>query len=278
VSEPPRNPPQVETQRARRRQPATGLPVGRERGWVSSFASLLIHAFIIVLLILPSIRHNLLVIDEQGAGGPGPAGGGGGGNRGTGGVKSERIQFVVATEVAPVPVPPRIIPPLIEKKPEEVVPPPVPTPPVTAAKSDSAKATEATAPIPGVGGGTGNDGSGGTGSGSGGGMGSGKGTGKGSGEGPGTGGGMGTVYPPTVTQLVILPMPVPGKVKPYEMEAVFDVDSTGHATLVQWNQPKDNNYAKKVLETLLGYRFRPAVRAADGMSVRGYAVIRASAR
>ena len=88
---------------------------------------------------------------------------------------------------------------------------------------------------------------------------------------------MGTVYPPTVTTLVILPMPVPGKVKPYEMEAVFDVDSTGQATLVQWNQPKDKDYAKKVLNTLLGYRFRPAVRM-DGMPVRHLAVIHASAR
>ena len=88
---------------------------------------------------------------------------------------------------------------------------------------------------------------------------------------------MGTIYPPSVTTLVILPMPVPGKVKPYEMEAVFDVDSTGQATLVQWNQPKDKDYAKKVLTSLMGYRFRPAVRM-DGMPVRHLAVIHASAR
>jgi protein TonB len=277
VSEPPRNPPQENPDKARRRLPATGLPVARERALLSSVASFFVHATVIILLILPSIRPNLLVIDEEGAGGPGPAGGGGGGTRGTGGVRSERIQYVAPAAVAPVVEPPRIIPPLVEEKKPEVVVPPVPTPPVVAAKADSAKATEATAPIAGVGGGTGNDGSGGTGPGRGGGVGSGVGTGRGSGEGPGTGGGSGTIYPPSVTTLVILPLPVPGKVKPYEMEAVFDVDSTGQATLVQWNQPKDKDYAKKVLTSLLGYRFRPAVRM-DGTPVRHLYVIHASAR
>ncbi len=269
--------PELSPQPDQHRRRMSAMPLARERGWVSSIASVLVHAFIIVLLILPSIHPRVLVIDELGAGGPGPAGGGGGGNRGTGGVRSERIQFVSTAEVAPapVPVPPRIIPPIVEKKAEEVVPPPVVAPPVAAAKADSGKATEATAPIPGVGGGTGNDGSGGTGPGSGGGKGSGVGTGTGSGVGPGTGGGTGTIYPPSPIQLVILPLPAPRKVKPYELEATFDVDSTGHATLLQWNEPKDKSYARRVLDTLLGWRFRPAVRA-DGMPVRAMFTVRAS--
>jgi hypothetical protein len=78
-----------------------------------------------------------------------------------------------------------------------------------------------------------------------------------------------------VTQLVILPLPAPKKDSRYDLEAVFDVDSTGHATLVNWTKPKDEGYAKKVLQTLLGYKFRPAVRA-DGMPTRGTAVIRVS--
>jgi hypothetical protein len=84
------------------------------------------------------------------------------------------------------------------------------------------------------------------------------------------------VYPPQVTQLVILPLPAPNKVKPYEMTAIFDVDSLGRATLIQWNEPKDRDYARKVETTLKGYRFRPAVRAIDGMPVRDTVEIRAS--
>ena len=255
-------------------------PVARERDWPSQIASALLHAVVILLIILPSLTQVLEIPEELGAGGAGPAGGGGGGNRGTGGVRSERIQYVAA---APVPVPPvvvpppRIIPPLVEEKKPEIVPPPV-TPPVeVAAKADSSnKAAEATSVVAGVGGGSGNDGTNGMGPGKGGGVGSGEGTGRGSGVGPGTGGGTGTVYPPQVTQLVILPLPAPNKVKPYEMVAVFDVDSLGKATLVGWNKPKDNDYARRVEATLLGYRFRPAVRAVDGMPVSARTSITAS--
>jgi hypothetical protein len=74
---------------------------------------------------------------------------------------------------------------------------------------------------------------------------------------------------------VILPVPAPSKVKPYEMVAWFDVDSTGKATLLDWNPPRDDNYAKRVKATLNGYRFRAAVRA-DGTPVRDTVAIRAS--
>lgn len=269
------------TERPKRR--LKWAPRTKERDWPSQVASAVLHAVVILLIILPSLTHVMELLPEEGAGGAGPAGGGGGGNRGTGGVRSERIQYVAATPsaVTPPPVvqPPRIIPPIVEKK-QEVVPPPVPTPPVqTAQKVDSVNnkaASEATSVVAGVGGGSGNDGSGGTGPGSGGGKGSGAGTGTGSSVGPGTGGGNGTVYPPQVTQLVILPLPAPNKVKPYEMLATFDVDSLGRATLIGWNRPKDNDYAKKVEATLMGYRFRPAVRAIDGQPVRDTVQIKAS--
>jgi hypothetical protein len=127
----------------------------------------------------------------------------------------------------------------------------------------------------GSGGGSGNDGTAGNGPGTGGGKGSGNGTGTGTGDGAGTGGGNGTIYPPTPIQLVILPLPAPSKDKKYDLEAVYDVDSLGHATLVQWNKPKDDGYAKRVLQSLMGYKFRPAVRA-DGTPTRGTAVIRVS--
>jgi len=263
----------------RRRRAFRSVPRTRERDLPSHIASTIIHALVLVLLILPSLKPLDLKIDEQGAGGPGPAGGGGGGHGGTGGVREEHLQFV-APQPQPQQVvvpPPRIIPPVEVKKPE-VVPPPVPTPPVTetAKSADTAKTTsEVASKVAGTGGGSGNDGTSGSGPGKGGGVGSGEGGGRGSGVGDGTGGGSGTVYPPTVTQLVILPMPVPGKVKPYELVAYFDVDSTGHATLLQWNEPKDAGYAKKVLETLKGWRFRPAVRL-DGTPVRDTIAVRAS--
>jgi protein TonB len=253
-------------------------PKASERDWPGKVASVLLHAFLILLIVLPSLTQ-VIEFDEEGAGGAGPAGGGGGGNRGTGGIRSERIQYVASVPaVVPPVVPPRIIPPLVEEKKPEVVPPPVPTPPVEAQKADSnaTKAEEASSKVAGAGGGSGNDGSAGMGPGKGGGVGSGEGTGRGTGVGPGTGGGTGTVYPPQVTQLVILPLPAPNKVKPYEMTAVFDVDSLGKATLITWNQPKDSDYARKVLATLNGYRFRPAVRALDGMPVRDTVAIRAS--
>jgi periplasmic protein TonB len=257
-------------------------PRTSERDWPSKVASAILHVVVILLIILPSLTQVIDIPEDEGAGGAGPAGGGGGGNRGTGGVRSERIQYVAATPtvVPPVVEPPRIIPPLVEVKKPEVVPPPVvPTPPVVeTAKVDSNanKAAEATSVVAGAGGGSGNDGTNGSGPGKGGGKGSGEGTGTGSSVGPGTGGGTGTVYPPQVTQLVILPLPAPNKVKPYEMTAVFDVDSLGHAELLTWNRPKDSDYARKVEATLKGYRFRPAVRAIDGMPVRDTVAIRAS--
>jgi hypothetical protein len=275
---------EVQANGAPRKRRLKWVPAARERDWPSRIASTVLHAVVILLIILPSLTHVMIVPEEEGAGGPGPAGGGGGGNRGTGGVRSERIQYVSAAP-APVPPPvvvppPRIIPPVVEEKKPEVVPPPVPTPPVAVevAKVDSTaiKTAEATSVVAGTGGGSGDDGSNGAGPGKGGGKGSGEGTGTGSSVGPGTGGGTGTVYPPQVTQLVILPLPAPNKVKPYEMTAIFDVDSLGHATLIDWNQPKDRDYANKVLATLKGYRFRPAVRAIDGMPVRDTVAIRAS--
>jgi hypothetical protein len=234
-----------------------------------------VHAIAILLLILPSLRGFVLEIDETGTGGAGEAGGGGGGHRGTGGVRSERVQYVAQQATAPVPVPepPRAIPPLEVKKPE-VVPPP--TPPAAAASVDSSTNTaEATAPNKGAGGGRGDDGSAGDGPGKNGGKGAGDGPGTGNQDGPGTKGGLGSVYPPFLVQAVILPLPAPGKVKPYELVAVYDVDSLGKATLINWNPPSDASYARRVAVTLDGYRFRPAVTA-DGRPVRDTVVVRAS--
>ncbi len=252
-------------------RPLVGLPQRRESRWGGPTLSFLAHALLVLLLFLPSFMQATIEVDDEGAGGPGPAGGGGGGSGGTGGVRAERLQYM---EVAPAKVPsavptitPPVVPPVVPP-PEPVVTPPVTPPPVeTKAEETKTAATEATSVVSGVGGGSGNDGSAGMGPGSGGGVGSGVGTGRGSGTGPGTGGGTGTVYPPTPTSLALLPQPVPSRVRPYTLEAIFEVDETGRAKILQWNRSKDNSYNQKIEKMLQEIRFRPAVRAVDGMPV-----------
>jgi protein TonB len=240
--------------------------------------SILFHALIVLLLAGPMFVSQALEPVYEGAGGPGPAGGGGGGIGGTGGTIQERVQFVrVAPPVAAktdVPeVKPPVLPPLPQPKPKPK-PEPQPTPPAPQA-APQAEVKDASL-VAGTGGGSGKDGSSGSGPGSGGGVGSGIGTGRGSGLGPGTGGGTGKVYPPTVTNLAILPIPVPSKVRPYKLVAFFEVDEKGNARLLSFNESKDNGYNKKIREMLGEVRFRPAVRA-DGTPVRDTTWISAEA-
>jgi protein TonB len=183
-------------------------------------------------------------------------------------VVTERLRYVQVAPAPPAPVATPAVPPppKPEPVPQPVVPPPEPTP-------QAAPVAEAPAPVPsasqvtGTGGGTGNDGSAGNGPGSGGGIGSGIGTGRGSGTGPGTGGGNGDIYPPQVTNLALLPIPVPNRVRPYRMVAWFDVDERGNSKLISFNPSRDNGYNRKIREMLAEVRFRPAVRQ-DGTPVR----------
>jgi hypothetical protein len=107
-------------------------------------------------------------------------------------------------------------------------------------------------------------------------VGSGIGTGRGSGVGAGTGGGNDQIFPPTVTNLAILPIPVPNRVRPYRMVAQFEVDERGNATLIGFNPSRDRGYNAKIREMLSEVRFRPATRA-DGTPVRDTATITAEA-
>lgn len=222
------------------------------QGWIWSC---LFHICLLWLMFTPAILE-LPDLEDKGAGGPGLVGGGGGGNRGTG---AERIQFYVPAQVEQVPIEvqkvapiPTIIP-VIEK-------------PLTQDTVQSTKDTEAVASTVGSGGGAGNAGTSGAGVGTGGGVGSGEGTGQGTSTGPGRGGGIGTKYPATPTQLAILPMPVPSKVKPYECEAFFEVDTLGHGRLLSFTKSKDKDYNIKVEKVLNMFKFRPAVLL-DGTSV-----------
>ena len=234
----------------------------------------------LLLLILPPFLATEIAFEEStGGGGPGPAGGGGGGSGGTGGrpITMERLRFL---HVAPIPkvdpasIAPPIVPPPKQEPPKQ--PDPTPVPPTPTPAPAEAVTSGPTIPTPGAGGGSGLDGTGGNGPGTGGGVGSGVGTGRGSGVGPGTGGGPGENYPPQVTNLALLPIPVPNKVRPYKMVAVFDVDERGTARLIAFNPSRDGGYNRKIREMLAEVRFRPAVRP-DGTPVRDTVSITAEA-
>ena len=72
-----------------------GMPLRNEHWERGAIVSVLVHAVIIGLLIIPFFLPSSVIRRiQQGAGGAGPAGGGGGGRRGTGGAVAEKIIFV----------------------------------------------------------------------------------------------------------------------------------------------------------------------------------------
>ena len=254
-------------------RPPVGIPLPQQNRIGGVLVSVLVHLGLLLLVLGPFWVK--LVIDTKDAGmGPGAAGGGGGGSRGTGGVVTERLQYVqVAPQTQPQVVAPKVIPPPVVKPPEVKPPDPVVPPKPEPAKTTTESPKDA-APVAGTGGGSGRDGTAGSGPGTGGGSGSGTGTGKGSGVGAGTGGGEGKIYPPSVTTLAILPLPVPSKIRPYKLVAVFEVDEKGKAKLLRWNESRDSDYNRKIKQMLDEVRFKPAVRP-DGTTVRDTAFVTA---
>ena len=261
-------------------RPLYGIPEPDRRGPTGLLLSGLFHGLILLALLLPPfVARQLTEPEFRGAGGAGPAGGGGGGSRGSGGqLNPQSVRFLQMVPAAPAAAP------QVQETPTPVPPPPpepepeVPVAPVNpvAPPTEVPPSTGPTIPTPGTGGGTGTDGSGGTGPGSGGGVGSGVGTGRGSGTGDGTGGGGDEVFPPTVTNLAILPHPVPNRVRPYRLVAQFEVDERGNAKLISFNPSRDASYNRKIREMLAEVRFRPAVRG-DGTPVKDTAFITAEA-
>ena len=259
--------------RPRYRQPM-GMPLRGEGRRTGAIISVLVHAVIIFLLIIPFFMpRNVIQRMQQGAGGAGPAGGGGGGTRGTGGQAVEKIQYVrisptpvpTPTTLPPVVAPPKVIPKLEPPK----VEPPEPQPPVVP-KPQSAATTEpvtVASAETGVGGGSGTDGTAGAGPGSGGGVGAGVGTGRGSGVGPGTGGGVQANYPPMPIQVFLPPLPAPAKVRGQHFIAEFDVDSTGRVLAFDFTRTRDGEYNKRIESVLRQMRFRPGT-GPDGSPLR----------
>jgi hypothetical protein len=261
-------------QRPRYRQPI-GMPLRDEGRRAGAIVSVVVHALIIFLLIIPFFMpHSVIARMQQGAGGAGPAGGGGGGDEGSGGAPVEHLQFV---KVMPAPVPtPSTLPPITPRpkpvempvppkeppKPEPVRPEPVPKP-----QSVAPAAPVTVAAVPGTGGGSGTEGTTGSGPGTGGGVGSGVGTGRGSATGAGTGGGTQANYPPTPIEFFLPPLPAPSSVRGLHFIAEFDVDSTGRVLAFDFTRTRDGDYNKRLAEVLREMRFRPGT-GPDGTPMR----------
>ncbi|MCU0623237.1 MAG: hypothetical protein MUF53_05150 [Gemmatimonadaceae bacterium] len=250
-------------------RPPVGLPIrGERRGWRGLLVSVAIHGAILLALLLPALLTGVISADMLTAGDAGARGGGGGGRRGAGlSAEPERLQFIrmppaaVPTAVPDVPVPPPPKPEVTPPAPQPTVPPPPAAEPQPSTTGGS---------------GTGADATNGTGQGTGGGSGTGAGTGSGSTAGPGTGGDGADHDPPVVTNLAILPIPVPRGVRPYRMVAYFDVDEKGNAKLLTFNPSNDGGYNRRIREMLAEIRFRPAQRR-DGTAIRDTAMIVAEA-
>jgi protein TonB len=267
--------PQATSHRPRYRQPL-GMPLRDEGTRAGAVISVVVHTLIIALLIIPFfVPRNVIERMQQGAGGPGPAGGGGGGSRGTGGQSVEKIRYV---RVSPAPVPtPTTLPPIVPPPPKvipKVEPPkPAPVPPPVVPKPQAAAPAAPAPPLavasvePGVGGGSGTDGSSGAGPGSGGGVGAGVGTGRGSGTGAGTGGGNQANYPPVPIEFFLPPLPAPSNVRGFHFVAEFDVDSTGRVITFDFTPTRDGDYNKRIAQVLRSMKFRPGTRP-DGSPLR----------
>ena len=263
---------EAERDRPRYRKPI-GMPMRDEGRRAGAVVSVVVHALIIFLLIVPFFMpHSVIQRMQQGAGGAGPAGGGGGGTRGTGGDVREKIQFV---RVSPTPVPtPAALPPVVtppKPKPTPKVEPPKPVVPTQRVPKSQSAAPAAPVTVAsaetGAGGGSGTDGSAGAGPGSGGGVGAGVGTGKGSGTGAGTGGGNQANYPPVPIEFFLPPMPPPSSVRGQHFTAEFDVDSTGRVLAFDFTPTRDGDYNKRISQVLRAMKFRPRTRP-DGSPLR----------
>ena len=254
-------------------RPPVGIPGRKQQRWQGLVVSLLAHLLLLALIILPAFQSAFTAKHAEGAGGNGPAGGGGGGSPDAGAY--QHLQFV-GMPTPPAQHQPQPAPPA--QKPQQPVPPPppipvppqphpVPVPPPAPPTPTTSPAITGTSSLSGAGNGGAGQGQAGAGPGSGGGMGSGEGSGRGSATGPGTGGGNAKIYPPTPTQFFLPPLPAPRELHGFRLIAWFDVDSLGRATLLRFTPSSNGDYNKRLRETLLAVKFRPAVRP-DGVPVR----------
>jgi hypothetical protein len=220
-----------------------------------ALASLLFHVAIILLLAYPATQF--LKVRDPGDNPYSQSGGGGGGGGG-----SDALAYISLPATRP---PPPVEEPFVtpvETPQVPVAPEPAPVDTVdhsTVAQVDSAaQAGDGLqgAPSPGSGGGTG------------GGNGPGDGPGTGPGSGPGNGGSGGATAP-QIKQFILTPPDPPRGLKGQTITVTFSVRADGRVDHVEF-QPEIQNrdYANKFRESLLGFRFVPALSAA-GVPIAG---------
>jgi hypothetical protein len=211
----------------------------------------LLHAAIVLLLLIPLLKRDFARVLTVGESLTTRSGGGGG-----------RVAYItLPTPKAPARATVNVTPPLATP-PAIVVPTPTPPPEippptpeaqvaVAAVAVDSAAGAGATSgDSPGAGGGTGG--------------------GEGPGAGPGTGPGSGDRGTGRAVQLrhqVIPPEDPPKALRGVELRITFLVDESGRPVRVEFDPPiQDKKFAQKLRESMLSYRFRPAL-GPDGRPV-----------
>jgi hypothetical protein len=224
--------------------------------------SLLLHVVVVLLLLIPLRRDFARVLSS---GDPSRRGGGGGGG-GAGRVAYITLPAPAASAPAAIAVTaPRETPPPVPILPPAT--PPAEIPPPAPAQETPAPAVQVAAVTPdSAGGGTGPGQGGGAGGGTGGGIGPGTGPGTGPGSGPGAGEG-GSGRAPELRHMPIPPDNPPKELRGAQIRVTFWVDEVGKAVRVALDPPiRDRKYAEKFTETMLNYKFRPAL-GPDGRPV-----------
>jgi hypothetical protein len=216
--------------------------------------SLLFHTVVIALILWPAT--HFLTINDPGNPFLPPGGGGGGGGGG-----GESVAYISLPAFTPPPPAAEVVEvPPVETPEVPVVAEPVPVQDSVRADTQVVAMNNTTTPGTGTG-------STGTGSGVGPGSGTGTGPGTGPGSGPGSGGGLSLARPPQAKQLIMVPENKPRELRNQTVRAMFSIDATGKVEQVVFTPEIQNrDYAQKLRETLLAFRFTPA-RSATGEAI-----------
>jgi hypothetical protein len=216
-------------------------------------ASVALHAAIVLLLLIPLLKRDFARVLTAGESLTTRSGGGGG-----------RVAYItLPTPKAPARATVNVTPPLATP-PAIVVPTPTPPPEIPPPTPEAQVAVAAVA-VDSSRGGTGGPVSGGE-PGEGGGTGGGVGEGAGPGAGPGSGE-RGAGRAPQIRHQVIPPENPPKELRGVELRITFMVDESGRPVRVEVDPPiQDKKFARKLTESMLSYRFRPAL-GPDGRPV-----------
>lgn len=209
-----------------------------------------LHALALVLIFVPVVATTAIRVDSRSFGLPTDSRRGGGGG-GSGGNIPERLRFLLVTPMA---TPTPVIPP-----PRPVAPPriPRPVPPRPMAAPEPTPRAPPPEPAAGAAGAQADL----TGSGTG--VGGGVGTGTGSGVGNGVGNGRGGSATATKVKAYPIELPAagldaPAKIRPFHLEARFEVTDRGDARLLSFTPTRDDGFNKRLREELSGTRFHAA--------------------